>query len=719
MKQFTITFLLLISLSGVAQNFEDQWTGLFSYVSVKGISQGNGKVFVGSENAAFDYDLATQEIETTSTVNGLSGEIISTVYYSENFGVLLLGYENGLIEVRIDGEEDILKVVDILEKLTIPPNRKRINDFYEYNGVVYISTEFGISVFDLSRLEFGDTYFIGDLGSQINISQTTVLEPYIYAGSTEGGVRRAMVDDDNLIDFAQWTTISTRVILGIRTVGDQVYVARGNNTIGRLQGSVFGDVGTINDDIVDFQSVDDILTITSEESIRAYDSDFNNLATVTSLPDFTYELQSGIAFDNTLYLGTTENGLLLVPFGTTSAMQVFPEGPILNNSFSIDASPGQLWVCYGDVTQTFNPFPLDFRGVSRLLDNSWTNIAADQLLGASDLVEAKINPQDTSQVYMSSFQQGLLRIQGGEPDTLFDDTNSPLERAVINGNDAGIRIFGSEFDREGNLWFVQSRVKEGLIRLSPSGQFRIFNFEAIIDGENELALTDLDISRDGFVFWGTQQSGLYAYDPARDAYNRIGTAAGSGNLPSPRVRALEFDAQNRLWIGTSKGLRVLFNVAGFFEDGANVESQPIIIEEDGVGQELLADQTITDIEVDGSNNKWVATSTSGVFYFSSNGQETLLRFTKDNSPLPSNNVQDIAIDSFSGRVYFATVNGLVAFEGTSTAPRDNLENVFAFPNPVRPGFTGNVTIDGLTANANVKITDIEGNLVFETTSQGG
>jgi hypothetical protein len=108
-----------------------------------------------------------------------------------------------------------------------------------------------------------------------------------------------------------------------------------------------------------------------------------------------------------------------------------------------------------------------------------------------------------------------------------------------------------------------------------------------------------------------------------------------------------------------------------------------------------------------------------VFYLSSNGQETLLRFTKENSPLPSNNIQDIAIDPTSGRVYFATQNGLVAFEGTSTAPQDNLENVYAYPNPVRPGFTGNVTIDGLTARANVKITDIEGNLVFETTSQGG
>ena len=104
---------------------------------------------------------------------------------------------------------------------------------------------------------------------------------------------------------------------------------------------------------------------------------------------------------------------------------------------------------------------------------------------------------------------------------------------------------------------------------------------------------------------------------------------------------------------------------------------------------------------------------------SSNGQETIHRFTADNSPLPSNNVQAIAIDDISGVVYFATSEGLVAFKGTSTAPREDLEEVYSFPNPVRPGFDGNVTIDGLTANANVKITDITGSLVFETTSEGG
>ena len=719
MKHIAILFVFFFSIVGDAQNFENEWTGLFSYVSVKGISQGNDQIFVGTENAAFSYNLTSQELTTISTVNGLSGETISSIYYSEDFGLLIIGYENGLIEIRIDGDDNILKVVDILDKPTIPPDRKRINNFFEYNESLYISTEFGISVYDLSRLEFGDTYFIGDLGSQINITQTTVLDTYIYASSSEGGVRRAMVEDDNIIDFEQWTTLIGGNIKGIQNLGDEVYIARNNNAIARFQGGSFVDVTTLSSNIVDFKSENDVLTITTEESIQAYGLGFNLSAVVNMLPAFEYVLQSGISFNNTFYMGTTEQGLLSVPFGTTTATQILPDGPILNQSFAIDASPGQLWVCFGDVSVTFNPFPLLFRGISNLSEESWTNIKAEELFGASNLVNVTINPFNPEEVFMSSFQKGLLKINGAEPEILYDETNSPLERVNIGGADAGIRIFGSDFDRENNLWFVQSRINDGLISLSPSGQFRKFNFEDVLDGESELALTKLKISRESFVFFGTSRTGLVGFNPSTNSYNRIGEQAGNGNLPSPSVRALAFDNSNRLWIGTKKGLRVLFNVSGFFEEGANVEAQQIIIEEDGVGQELLALQSITDIEVDGSNNKWISTAASGVFYFSPNGQETLLRFTKDNSPLPSNNVQDIAIDELSGRVYFATLNGLVAFDGTSTAPRDNLEGVYSFPNPVRPNFTGNVTIDGLTANANVKITDIEGNLVFETTSEGG
>jgi hypothetical protein len=150
-----------------------------------------------------------------------------------------------------------------------------------------------------------------------------------------------------------------------------------------------------------------------------------------------------------------------------------------------------------------------------------------------------------------------------------------------------------------------------------------------------------------------------------------------------------------------------------------MKANPIIFIEEGVAKELLFEQFITDIAVNGSNQKWISTADSGVFLFSSNGQETIYHFTTDNSPLPSNTVNDVEINATTGEVFFATNKGLVSFLGTSTKPADNLQSVYVYPNPVRPGFEGTVKVAGLISKANIKITDIEGNLVYETTSEGG
>lgn len=718
MKRLLLGSFLFCYCFSISQNFEDQWKGFFSYVSVKSISQGNDKIYVGAENAVFIFDQTTQEITTISTINGLSGEAISTIHYSQNFGALFIGYENGLIEVMIDGEENILTVVDILDKPTIPPNRKKINHFREFDEVLYISTQFGISVFDIPRLEFGDTYFIGNLGAIVDVKQTAVLGPFIYA-ATQEGLKRAELDNPNLIDFEEWALVTGGSIIAIETLGEELYFVRTNNAVSRLLPTISNNIITFNSAIEDFYANEEYLTITAQNSINTYGPGLTLLSSTNSAIIEDDIFQSGIAFQKNVYAGTTENGLLKIPFGTNQFEQILPDGPILNTPFSIDASPGQLWVSFGEVDVNFNPFPLDFRGISNYEEGvSWTNIKADELFGASDIVHVKINAFNPSEVYFSSFQKGLLKVVDKQPQILYNENNSALD-VPPNLPGAEIRIFGADFDSENNLWFTQSRINEGLIRLSPTGQFQKRDISGIIDAEDELALSKLAISRDGFVFFGTAENGLIGYNPRNNSFNKIADGFGNGNLPSPNVRALAFDASNRLWIGTLSGLRVLFNTSGFFEAGNNIDAQEIIILEDGVPQELLFSQSITDIEVDGSNNKWIATATSGVFYLSPNGQETLLRFTKDNSPLPSNNVQDIAIDDSTGRVYFATINGLVAFEGTSTEPRDNLEGVYAFPNPVRPGFTGDVTIDGLTADANVKITDIEGSLVFETTSEGG
>jgi len=725
MKQIASIIAVMQVFFLQAQNFENNWTGYFSYASLKSISQGNDKIYAAAENSIFIYDLSTQETETISTINGLSGKEITTAYYSENYGLYVVGYKNGLIEIVIDGDENILKVVDIREKLTIPPDSKQINHFYEYNDKLYISTGYGISVYNMGALEFGDTYYIGDLGGQIAVTQTTVFGDLIYASTSNNGIKSALVNDENIIDYQEWTTSSLGGYKGIQTLGTELYVLNNTNILFKQDSDLgFIEIDSFSSSVIDFGVQSNILTITTENTVQAFEEGYNLLAEVNNLMGYDYTLQSGFYFNNIFYLGTSTLGMLVVPESPQEALQVLPAGPLYNQPFSIDASPGQLWVSYGDVDLTFNPFPLTRKGISNFKNEAWKNIKYDSLIDqlgvndVNDLVYVKINPENPFVSYMSSYQKGLLKLNGQEPSILYNETNSPMDIALEN-EDEGIRVYGADFDREQNLWFVQSKIDNGLLKLTPDGQFQTIDISNIIDAESELALSKVAVSRTGYVFFGAVENGLIGYNPITNQFNKIGEGLGSGNLPTTDIKALVFDNQNRLWIGTRKGLRVLYSVGSFFESGAETDAQPIIILEDGVPQELLFLQSITDIEVDGSNNKWISTATSGVFYLSSNGQETLFRFTSDNSPLPSDNVLDIAIDDSSGKVYFATNDGLVAFNGTSTAARDDLENVYAFPNPVRPNFTGNVTIKGLTAKANVKITDITGNLVFETTSEGG
>ncbi|MDG1328370.1 MAG: two-component regulator propeller domain-containing protein [Flavobacteriaceae bacterium] len=725
MKQIASIIAVMQVFFLQAQNFENNWTGYFSYASLKSISQGNDKIYAAAENSIFIYDLSTQETETISTINGLSGKEITTAYYSENYGLYVVGYKNGLIEIVIDGDENILKVVDIREKLTIPPDSKQINHFYEYNDKLYISTGYGISVYNMGTLEFGDTYYIGDLGGQIAVTQTTVFGDLIYASTSNNGIKSALVNDENIIDYQEWTTSSLGGYKGIQTLGTELYVLNNTNILFKQDSDLgFIEIDSFSSSVIDFGVQSNILTITTENTVQAFEEGYNLLAEVNNLMGYDYTLQSGFYFNNIFYLGTSTLGMLVVPESPQEALQVLPAGPLYNQPFSIDASPGQLWVSYGDVDLTFNPFPLTRKGISNFKNEAWKNIKYDSLIDqlgvndVNDLVYVKINPENPFVSYMSSYQKGLLKLNGQEPSILYNETNSPMDIALEN-EDEGIRVYGADFDREQNLWFVQSKIDNGLLKLTPDGQFQTIDISNIIDAESELALSKVAVSRTGYVFFGAVENGLIGYNPTTNQFNKIGEGLGSGNLPTTDIKALVFDNQNRLWIGTRKGLRVLYSVGSFFESGAETDAQPIIILEDGVPQELLFLQSITDIEVDGSNNKWISTATSGVFYLSSNGQETLFRFTSDNSPLPSDNVLDIAIDDSSGKVYFATNDGLVAFNGTSTAARDDLENVYAFPNPVRPNFTGNVTIKGLTAKANVKITDITGNLVFETTSEGG
>ena len=279
---------------------------------------------------------------------------------------------------------------------------------------------------------------------------------------------------------------------------------------------------------------------------------------------------------------------------------------------------------------------------------------------------------------------------------------------------------GMTFDNNGILWSMTCRVDRPLKSYNPStGQWQGFDFTSIIPNglTGELGFSDVVVDRSGTKWIGALRSGVIGFNEDGNLLKNIFDEEHA-NLPDPAVKSLAIDDRNQLWIGTIKGLRVLYNTANFFTDN-NVTTHPIIILEDGIPKELLEQQYISDIKVDGSNNKWVATIGSGVFYFTSDGQETIYHFTKNNSPLPSNNVIDVALDNDNGVVYIATDRGLLSFRSGGSKPLDNLDDAFVFPNPVRPEFNMNekkIKIKDISENCNIKITDIEGNLVAEAQS---
>lgn len=721
-KRLLIIFFVFGPFSLKAQDFSDVWEGYFSYFDIKDVAASGDKIYAVAENAVFTYDILSHEINTFSTINGLAGETVSSLHYSAEYGAIVIGYDNGLIEIVLEETSEVLTVVDILEKSTIATVDKQINHFNEYNGLLYISTNYGISVYDLSRLEFGDTYFIGDSGNQAIVTQTTISNGYIYASCMDNtGLKRALLDNSNLIDYNQWTKISTGNFSAVQAVSDNVYAVNSSRTIFKVDDLNLTSLNVFPSAPVDVKSANNELIITTANHVYLYSSTFNLIEEVDVNDDLDTNYTSAITTVDNFYIGSDSFGILKTSIGNTSTFEeIHPDGPLLNTPFSIEANYNNVWVTFKNYSETYNPYPLSSQGISHLKNESWKNISIDSILGARNLNEISINPNKINQVFISSFFDGILEVNADVATMLHDETNSGMEPIAITGS-TDIRVSASTFDSAGLLWSL-SRAPNPLKSYNPNtGEWQSYSFEGLYSDElsGEWGFSDIAIDDSGVVWAGGYINGLIGYDYKSGTSQIRSLSEESDNMPSSVVNAVAVDNQNQIWIGTVSGLRVLYNTSSFFTNSSVIASEIIILDEDDIASELLSLEYITSIEVDGSNNKWIGTIGSGLFYLSSDGQETLFHFTKENSPLPSNNVTDISIDSTIGKIFIATDNGLVSYNSGSSSTKDTYNNAYVYPNPVRPTF--NITQDlvkikGLTDNVNIKILDVEGNLVAEAQS---
>jgi len=185
------------------------------------------------------------------------------------------------------------------------------------------------------------------------------------------------------------------------------------------------------------------------------------------------------------------------------------------------------------------------------------------------------------------------------------------------------------------------------------------------------------------------------------------------------VYSLAQDLDGEIWVGTSNGVNVYSQPENVFSEEKFYGNRPSVDYNDGIFHPLLENFTVTSIAVDGGNQKWCGTRGNGLFLISDDGEQELEHFTTENSPIISNNINSLAFDGTTGMLYIGTDMGIVSYRTKSNTSNSKFRKVYAYPNPVRENYTGDIFITGLVYNTNVKITTTSGRLVYETTSEGG
>lgn len=706
---------LFLSVTLFSFSQQKLWKGYFSYNEITDVCISDIKVHSSTKNSVFNKDITTNILTTFTSVNDVKPDEITAVFQTSN-NYTLVGNKNGLI-IIIKPDGSTLNKVDIIIDVPLSSSEKRINDFYEFNGKVYVSTKYGISVIKLSNFEIETSFYIGTIGENIDVLQTTVFNGEIYAVTRTQGIKKATLSNPFLYDFSQWSVFNAGNWLSVVTFNNQLVAMNTDGYTYKFTGILPQQFSQNAPSGLKLRTDNNHLTITNLNQIQVYNQSFTLVSIVYQIPDFPDSFTCAITKNDRLYIGTTKNGLfetsVINPMVFTN---ISPNGPIEDYAFKVTKTTNDLWLTHGAYDRTYTP-NLKLQGISIYNKNSgWDKIPSTEVLGAVSLAAIVENPRNLSEVFVASGHSGLLKFTNKADPFLFDQTNFLESIGWIPGY-TSVRINGMKYDKDGGLWITNALVDNGIKVLRSNNTWQSYNLSSVVQNPKGIHYGNIDIDKNSTKWVASYGRGVIAFN---ENYSNkyIVINEENGNLPSNDVRCVAVDNKNQLWVGTFKGLRILNSVDRFISEN-ELSTTNIVIQEGDLAQELFYQQVIQDIKVDGSNNKWVSIADAGIFQVSPNGQTTLRRFTKENSPLPSNNVFDIDIDEVTGEVFFATDKGLVSYLGTSTRGDDNLENVYAYPNPVRPGYAGTVKISGLMDKVNLKITDIEGNLVFETTSSGG
>lgn len=715
-----------------------EWEYYLPYKDATTIARTPNSVLVGtSDSYLFTYYPDDWSLEIHDKQDGFSNIKPFKIEYIAEKDLSIIAYENSDIDLL---DDNLLQNIPDLKNKLIPGDKK-IYDIYYKDPYVYMSTGFGILLLDLEKKEFKDQYYIGEEGASIKVNATRINESYIMS-ATEVGLRYSLNQESDLADFNFWNTFSevdglpTGEALDIELIDDVFWAAIGNEygDTSRLYKFINGSWSFVYEaeehwriqDVKRFSETELVMTevlweidevkgfpVKKTGRIRVIDQDGNIQQEITD-SRLRRPLDMEVDENNgTIWIADDWYGLLRFRDGIFK-QSIAGDGPYSQHAYDIALMDDQLWVASGKVNAAWQyQF---WAGGAYVYDQSgWDRYDANEF-GETvyDIILALPSP-DKKSMWMGSYGWGLVEYDGEEFTRYKEGFLGSAE-----GDNSTYRVGGMDFDRNGNLWISNYGSSQPLRLKTKDGEWKSFDPDIPIPGNTytELLVDSygqkwIALFKDGILVYDSGQDILSATD---DTYKLLGNGVNNGNLHSKKINALAEDAEGEIWVGTDDGITIFYCPYNVLQSGCDAD-RPVVGPSDNLGY-LLASQFVTDIKVDAANRKWVGTAL-GVYLLSEDGRETIHHFTEENSPLLDNYVTTIEIDGSNGYVYFGTAKGVCVYRSTAIDGPVLGNQVKVFPNPVRPEFEGDISISGLPTNSIVKVTDVSGQIVYETEALGG
>ncbi|MBI5216913.1 MAG: hypothetical protein HY960_14260 [Ignavibacteriae bacterium] len=696
-----------------------KWKNYTSKKEVRDVVVVDNVVWAATSGGLFSYNLTDKNFEQFTTSEGLRTIDLTAITADEN-GNIWIGASNGFVQSFNPRHREWNYVAGIASMTDEPT--KRINSFYVSGDSLFILSDIGVSVFFVSRNEFGDSYRRFGTSPQLTgkVTSFEIFNNRFWVG-TSSGIASTPMTNPNPSEPSSWQvmnnglpsiairdiTCSNDTLFAATSLGIVYFNGVSWNTLSETSGKDITALSTNSD--LGLIGTPSIFFLTDNEYWIYTSGDFRILAS-----DFPSKLTSIGKMD---VLGSTNNGLfintsvLLRPLGI-DWQKIIPPGPPVNKFFGMAVDDKSVF--WSGTGQASGEGFISFNGDTW---RTFTPQTLPSLNGARYAYQIDIGSDNSK--WVSMFGEGVVHLDANNSvQHIFNSTNGLFYTENAHNNRTFVVVTGVVVDRSGDAWInIRSAADRNLLAIYSPGT-RTFRYANYPTGSKLPILTNIIMDNHG-TKWFTSLSvtensspGLVFYDETKRLPRRIDASTGWGIITKDRdgltdneVTAVAIDNDGSLWVGTNQGINIIVDPA-----------VPYRI----LPYHPLSGKRVNDILVDPLNQKWVATE-QGVYLWSPDGTTVLEHFTVESTQgkLPDDRVSSLTIDNNTGTLYFSTEAGLATLTTPAVAPVPSFGELKIFPNPFLLPSSSELTIDGLVEGSTLKVFTVSGNLVKEISTPGG